>query len=215
MHIRRYIPVILAMTLICAALAFGSDTASQGTGTQVAAHPKTKKAKSHHVASHPVTHHVASHPATPHHSAAHHGAKVKKTKHSRGQQAIDSERVTEIQEALVREHYLKGEPSGNWDDATQAAMRRYQGDQGWQNKLVPDSRALIRLGLGPDHEHLLNPESAMTTETPVARNTGKPVHASSGMTSTAVSAASSDSSLQASPTASTNIGTMPDLTPSR
>ena len=26
-----------------------------------------------------------------------------------------------------------------------------------------DRRALIKLGLGPDHEHLLNPESAMTT----------------------------------------------------
>jgi len=30
--------------------------------------------------------------------------------------------------------------------------------------MVPDARALIRLGLGPDHEHLLNPESAMTTQ---------------------------------------------------
>jgi hypothetical protein len=33
--------------------------------------------------------------------------------------------------------------------------------------MVPDSRALIKLGLGPDHQHLLNPESAMTTA-PVA-----------------------------------------------
>ena len=64
----------------------------------------------------------------------------------------------------MRERYLTGEPSGNWDPATQAAMRRYQAEQGWQTKTVPDARALIRLGLGPDHEHLLNPESAMTTE---------------------------------------------------
>ena len=42
-------------------------------------------------------------------------------------------------------------------------MERYQADNGWQSKLVPDSRALIKLGLGPDHEHLLNPESAMTS----------------------------------------------------
>jgi len=27
----------------------------------------------------------------------------------------------------------------------------------------PDARALIKLGLGPSHDHLLNPESAMTT----------------------------------------------------
>jgi hypothetical protein len=42
-------------------------------------------------------------------------------------------------------------------------MRRYQSDHGWQTKEVPDSRALISLGLGPSHAHLLNPESAMTT----------------------------------------------------
>ena len=29
---------------------------------------------------------------------------------------------------------------------------------------VPDSRALIKMGLGPDHDHLLNPESAMTSQ---------------------------------------------------
>ena len=42
-------------------------------------------------------------------------------------------------------------------------MRRYQAEHGWQSKTVPDSRALISLGLGPSHDHLLNPESAMTT----------------------------------------------------
>ena len=42
-------------------------------------------------------------------------------------------------------------------------MERFQADNGWQSKSVPDSRALIKLGLGPDHQHLLNPESAMTT----------------------------------------------------
>lgn len=81
----------------------------------------------------------------------------------RGQKAIDGERVREIQQALIREHYLKGEPSGKWDATTQLAIRRYQSDQGWQTKTIPDSRALIRLGLGPDNGHLLNPESAMTT----------------------------------------------------
>jgi hypothetical protein len=48
-------------------------------------------------------------------------------------------------------------------------MQKYQADHGWQSKQVPDSRALIKLGLGPDHEHLLNPESAMTTQ-PEARH---------------------------------------------
>jgi hypothetical protein len=94
------------------------------------------------------------------HKSSHRG---KKSHKPRGQQAIDTQRAHEIQEALVREHYLTGEPSGTWDASTQAAMRKFQADQGWQTKVIPDSRALIRLGLGPSREHLLNPESAMVS----------------------------------------------------
>lgn len=84
-------------------------------------------------------------------------------KRPRGQLKIDSERAQAIQEALIREHYLRGEATGTWNQASEEAMRRYQSDNGWQSKTVPDSRALIKLGLGPSKDHLLNPESAMTT----------------------------------------------------
>jgi peptidoglycan hydrolase-like protein with peptidoglycan-binding domain len=102
------------------------------------------------------------------HSASH-SKKSKKTRRSasrrtRGQQKIDAKRTQEIQEALIREHYLEGKPTGVWNDATQKAMQRYQADNNWQSKTTPDARALIKLGLGPDHQHLLNPESAMTTQ---------------------------------------------------
>jgi hypothetical protein len=80
----------------------------------------------------------------------------------RGQKKIDPERARTIQEALIREHYLSGEPAGTWNQASEEAMRRYQSDRGWQTKEVPDSRALISLGLGPSRDHLLNPDSAMT-----------------------------------------------------
>lgn len=73
-----------------------------------------------------------------------------------GQQAIAPERVTAIQAALIREHYLTGEPSAKWDSDTQAAMLKFQADQGWQTKLTPDSRALIKLGLGPNHSDAIN-----------------------------------------------------------
>lgn len=81
----------------------------------------------------------------------------------RGQQKIDPTRAREIQEALIREHYMDGNASGVWDQTSQSAMEKFQADNGWQTKVVPDSRALIKLGLGPDQAHLLNPESAMTT----------------------------------------------------
>jgi hypothetical protein len=73
-----------------------------------------------------------------------------------GQQAIAPERVTAIQAALIREHYLTGDPSSKWDAETQAAMVKFQADQGWQTKLTPDSRALIKLGLGPNHSDAIN-----------------------------------------------------------
>ena len=92
--------------------------------------------------------------------------KLRKKGKQRGQQKIDAARATEIQEALIRERYLDGTASGVWDAKSQAAMVKFQADNGWQSKVVPDSRALIKLGLGPDHEHLLNPESAMTSRPP-------------------------------------------------
>jgi hypothetical protein len=78
----------------------------------------------------------------------------------RGQQGIDSDRAREIQQALIRQKYLEGEATGVWDTRTRAAMVRFQSDNGWQTKVVPDSRALIKLGLGPKHANLINPEGA-------------------------------------------------------
>jgi len=68
-----------------------------------------------------------------------------------GQQGIQADRARDIQEALIREKYLTGEATGIWDARSQAAMAKYQTDNGWQSKVTPDSRALIKLGLGPDH----------------------------------------------------------------
>jgi peptidoglycan hydrolase-like protein with peptidoglycan-binding domain len=108
------------------------------------------------------------HTASPRSST--HRTSVKNTKHSskktatarsHGQRSIGEERTREIQSALIREHYLTGEPSGVWDSESKDAMTRYQAANGWQSKVTPDSRALIKLGLGPDHKDLLNPDTAV------------------------------------------------------
>lgn len=67
-----------------------------------------------------------------------------------GQRTIDDSRATQIQTALTGAGYLQGAPTGHWDASTQAAMQKYQADHGWQTKLIPDSRAIIKLGLGPN-----------------------------------------------------------------
>lgn len=67
-----------------------------------------------------------------------------------GQRGIAPQRATEIQTALIRENYMSGAPTGQWDAETEAAMQKFQADHGWQTRLTPDSRALIKLGLGPN-----------------------------------------------------------------
>jgi peptidoglycan hydrolase-like protein with peptidoglycan-binding domain len=86
----------------------------------------------------------------------------------RGQQSIAPERVTQIQQALIREHYLTGEVTGSWDATTVAAMQKFQADQGWQTKLMPDSRALMKLGLGPDYSNAINAKNSSFATPPPA-----------------------------------------------
>ncbi len=101
---------------------------------------------------------LASTHSTSHHKSSKHTTKA--VAHAHGQRGIDEDRTIAIQNALIREHYLTGEPTGVWDSASKDAMTRYQAANGWQTKITPDSRALIKLGLGPDHKGLLNPETA-------------------------------------------------------
>jgi peptidoglycan hydrolase-like protein with peptidoglycan-binding domain len=115
-----------------------------------------------------VTHRTAggSHTRSGHKLAPKSKAKTKGKLH--GQQAIDANRVTQIQKALIREHYLSGEANGEWDSTTQAAMQKFQGDQGWQTRLMPDSRALKKLGLGPDYSNALNAKDSSFAAPPQA-----------------------------------------------
>ena len=149
-QIRRWQQVGL-LTLLCLAV-HGFAIAQTSTAPAKPAQPSASPASQHHGRAHPTS--KSTHKKS---------SRSRKGSRKRGQQAIDSTRAREIQTALIREHYMQGAPTGKWDSATQAAMQRYQADQGWQSKKIPDSRALIKLGLGPSHDHLLNPESAMTT----------------------------------------------------
>ena len=143
-----------ALALMCAFVT-GASAAESTTTSSTKTHPKAAT-------------HLSASSSTKKKSASsakgkRSSSRRKKTARTRGQQKIDSERAQSIQEALIREHYLNGEATGTWNQASEDAMRRYQSDHGWQSKTVPDARALIKLGLGPSHDHLLNPESAMTT----------------------------------------------------
>ena len=102
------------------------------------AHPKTSSSKK-----------KSAHASAKHVSATHRGLWHMGRHHATAAVAMPSERATEIQTALIKKGYLTGEPTGAWDARTVAAMQKLQGDNGWQTKITPDSRALIKLGLGP------------------------------------------------------------------
>jgi peptidoglycan hydrolase-like protein with peptidoglycan-binding domain len=109
-----------------------------------------------------------------------HGRKASRSHKLHGQQAIDAERVTQIQQALIREHYMTGEANGQWDATTQAAMQKYQSDQGWQTRLMPDSRALVKLGLGPDYSNAINAKDSSFAAPPPAPTSTIPAQQTAG-----------------------------------
>lgn len=72
------------------------------------------------------------------------------TKHQPGQKAPTSDRISEIQSALAREGYLKGDPSGKFDANTIAALEKFQSDNGLEANGKLDAPTLQKLGLGSD-----------------------------------------------------------------
>jgi hypothetical protein len=60
-----------------------------------------------------------------------------------------SDRYKEIQQALISKGYLKGEPTGAWDQDSMDAMRRFQTDQKLDPTGKVTAKSLITLGLGP------------------------------------------------------------------
>lgn len=72
----------------------------------------------------------------------------KRARKQPGQKAPTADRVSEIQAALAKDGSFQGSPSGKWDDATAAAMRRFQASHGLNPSGKLDAPTLQRLGLG-------------------------------------------------------------------
>jgi hypothetical protein len=152
--------VVLTACLVLSLVGAAAAEASRDSGQPVSGHPRQRNHTTVELSK--VRHAAASAGnqvrAVASKARGRSSAKPVRTPH--GQQVITSERATQIQSALIREHYLDGEASGVWDQRTKGAMTRYQAENGWQTKITPDSRALIKLGLGPRNDGLLNPDSA-------------------------------------------------------
>lgn len=165
----------ICLTGICLVL---PATASQRHHRVVRAHTR-HASRNHSRRSHTVRHSRASHRGR--HSRPARSAHVAPTKYRRrsvgkrrqsasfAQPGIMPARATEIQNALIRAGYLQ-RGSGVWDAETQAALRRYQKDHHWQDRIVPDARALIALGLGPQEDQSALDPAARTAPSALAQS---------------------------------------------
>ncbi len=160
--------LMLAVGLAGSAYASSSTSSTRTTKSGHVHH--TTSTHSHSSSSHKASLHHTSY-SSRHHRSRHHHATIT------GQRVMDSSRAMEIQQALIQAHYLSGSPTGQWDADTQAAMVKFQNDNGWQTKITPDSRALIKLGLGPKQdagEYAARPAGIADTSAGANRSNGAP-----------------------------------------
>jgi len=87
----------------------------------------------------------ASHKKKPTHRRRRHHYRREPT-----QKAPTADRISEIQSALARGGYFKGDPNGKWDANTVAAMQKFQSSQGLDPTGKIDALSLQKLGLGSD-----------------------------------------------------------------
>jgi len=73
-----------------------------------------------------------------------------KAKRVKGQAAPTSDRINEIQGALVKKGAYTGEASGKWDDSTVEAMKSFQAAHGLSPTGKMDALTLQKLGLGSE-----------------------------------------------------------------
>jgi Putative peptidoglycan binding domain len=99
-------------------------------------------------------------------------AKKKKSKRksratSRGptQKAPTADRISEIQSALARSGYYKGDPTSKWDADTVAALEKFQSANGLEPSGKLDAPSLQKLGLGSEIAGVSSPKSLLPPET--------------------------------------------------
>ena len=135
----------VATALVAALLGFAADGPTSATATP----PAKKKAtqKSSHSSTHATTRKTVAKKGKK--GAAHPAAVPARSR----QLSPTPDRYKEIQGALAAKGYLPPEQAnGQWNDGSQAALKRFQADQNLDASGKINSLSLIALGLGPKHE---------------------------------------------------------------
>jgi hypothetical protein len=154
------------LVLLAAAICLLPPASAASEPARTSKKPAAKKAAKHTVR---------------HSSSGHHYVRHRRSSYRSRMTRMRPEpsRVVEIQQALIREGYLKQEATGKWDGATRDAMRAFQQANGFQVTGLPEAKALMKLGLGP---HPL-PESVGPSVVGSASSASPPAATSSGAAS--------------------------------
>jgi hypothetical protein len=130
-----------------------------------------------------------------------HKKKHHASKRQTSQKAPTADRISEIQSALAREGYYKGDPSGKWDANTIAAVQKFQSANGIEADCKLDAPTLQKLGLGSDIAGVFAPKPvappsccSMAPATPPSSQTSAP----ESTTAVAVNSSASTSGNKAS-----------------
>lgn len=122
---------------------------STGTATHTASHSPAKKTTTSSTAPKATTGATAKPGASATTKSTRGKASTrKKTKKAKGQAAPMPERINEIQQALASKGVYTSTPSGQWDDDTVNAMKKFQSSHGLDPTGKLDALTLQKLGLG-------------------------------------------------------------------
>jgi len=98
----------------------------------------------------------------------------KKSKRVKGQAAPTPDRISEIQEALLKKGAFTGTPTGKWDDDTVGAMRKFQASSGLNPTGKLDAPTLQKLGLGSQTAGLAAPKPPPNSANRLLNTTSTP-----------------------------------------
>jgi peptidoglycan hydrolase-like protein with peptidoglycan-binding domain len=161
--------------LILAAVTAGTWTVPAASAQSTAAPTKKPLNKNSSGASTPASTSHATVKKTAHST---HGKTSSKSKKVKGQTAPTQDRINEIQEALGRRGAFTGSPTGQWDDSTVEAMKKFQTSNGLTPSGKLDALTLQKLGLGSEIAGLAAPTPPPNSANRLRNQTSAPVEPS-------------------------------------
>jgi hypothetical protein len=149
----RWVAIVASLFFTCAVLQAATVTKKRtsrahSTSTHASYHPVRYVQQT--TSTHSKTVHKTAHRTTHHYRHYRHYRRRTYRHRVSLPRGPSPERITQIQTALSRGGYYKGDPSGKWDSDTVAALQKFQSAHNISASGKLDAPTLQKLGLGSD-----------------------------------------------------------------